>query len=257
MDIKDKVVIITGASSGIGKALAFDLADKGAKLALLARRKEELDKIAAKLSKKTEVFAVQADVTSEKKVMEAVKKAAGRFGRIDILVNNAGVGLFSSLEKMSMSDFDSVVKTNLYGPLYMLKAALPYLKKSKGLIVNISSGLSRRALPFLSAYGGTKSMLNAMSDGMRIELRKYGIKVLTYGPPMTDTPFIKRQGLTPEYRNRKIASAEDVAGRIVQGVIKGKREVIESGFLGVMNLFAPKVLDNLFYKVMVLKMKDV
>ncbi len=256
MNVKDKVVVITGASSGIGKALAFDLAGKGAKLALFARRKPELDKIAAKLSKKTGVIAVQADVTSEKRVKEAVKKAAARFGRIDILVNNAGVGLFGSLEKMSMSEFDNVVKTNLYGPLYMLKAALPWLKKAKGMIVNISSGLSRRALPFLSAYGGTKSMLNSMSDGMRMELRKYGIKVLTYGPPMTDTPFIRREG-TRNYGNMKIATAGEVAGRIIKAMIKGKREVVEGGFLGIMNFFAPKILDNMFYKFMVLKMKDV
>ena len=194
MELKDKVIVITGASSGIGKEVSGILAKKGAKLALLSRRLPEMEASAAEFRKLgAEAIAVRTDVTSKDDVINAVNAAVKRFGRMDILINDAGIGHYAPLETMKLDEFEYMLRVNIFGPLYMIQAAMPHLKASKGMIVNISSGLSKRALPFLSAYGSTKAMLNMMSDGLRMELKSSGVRVLTYNPPATDTPFIKNR----------------------------------------------------------------
>lgn len=259
MEIRDKVILITGSSSGIGKAVTEIMSAKGGKLALIARREVELNKLAKDLSNNGyEILVAPADITHREMVASAVKETINKFGRIDIVINNAGLGYFGSIENMSMEDFDRVIKTNIYGLINVTQEVIPYLKESKGMIVNVSSGLSKRALPFLSAYAGTKSMVDSLSDGMRLELKKYGIKVLNYCPPETETEFHansrKEIALEMGQRHRKMAKVEDVANNIVNAIIGEKREVVEGRFLQVMNFYAPKVLDNIFYKGMVLKM---
>ncbi|MDA8441751.1 MAG: SDR family NAD(P)-dependent oxidoreductase [Peptococcaceae bacterium] len=259
MDIKGKVCLITGASSGIGKALAQALSAHGAKLALLARREQELQKLADQLGAlNPDILLVPTDVTDRSQVEAAVTKVFNHFGQIDLLVNNAGLGYFGSLEKMSMDDFDQVIKTNIYGLLHMSQAAIPYLKRSHGIILNISSGLSKRSLPYLSAYGGTKSMVDALSDGMRLELKPYGIRVLNYCPPETDTEFHRnsRRQVSMEMGGgtRKMAKVETVVASILKVIASEQREKVEGHFLHVMNFFAPKMLDTMFYKGMVQKL---
>ena len=127
------------------------------------------------------------------------------------------------------------------------------------MIVNISSGLSKRALPYLSVYGGTKAMLDQISDGLRMELRDTGIRVLSYGPPATDTPFLDVSSTDERSQMSsfiKLAKPQDVGARIVKGIEGDGREVNEGGFLKVMNFFAPRVLDNMFYKSMVREPKQ-
>lgn len=260
MDIRDKVVIISGASSGIGKSLAQILSEKGAKVVLLARRMERLKEIEAELkAAKHEALAVMTDITDKEQVSNAVRLTLETFGKIDIVINNAGVGYFGTIEKLPLEEFDRLVKTNVYGMLHLSQCAIPDVKRTRGMIVNISSGLSKRALPFLSAYSSTKSMIDALSDGMRLELRKYGVKVLNYCPPETDTEIFEvtnnEPGLdTRQSGHRKKAKVEDVASRIVNAIIAEKREVVEGRFLQIMNFLAPKLLDNMFYKGMVQKM---
>jgi short-subunit dehydrogenase len=205
---------------------------------------------------KHEVLVVKTDITDRDQVCNAVRLALETFGKIDIVINNAGVGYFGTIEKLPIEEFDRLVKTNVYGMLYLSQATIPALKKTQGMIVNISSGLSKRALPFLSAYSSTKSMIDALSDGMRLELKKYGVKVLNYCPPETDTEFFETTnseiGLDHHQAgNRKKAGVEDVASRIVEAIAAEKREVVEGRFLQVMNFFVPKELDNMFYKGMV------
>ena len=263
MNIRGKVVIITGASSGIGKSLARILSAKGAKVVILARRVERLKQLEAELKDtKHEVLVVKTDITDRDQVSNAIKLTLGAFGKIDIVINNAGVGYFGTIEKLPIEEFDRLVKTNVYGMLHLSQFAIPTLKKTQGMIVNISSGLSKRAIPFLSAYSSTKSMIDALSDGMRLELRKYGIKVLNYCPPETDTEIfdttINEAGLdSHQAGQRKKAKVEDVALRIVDAIVAEKREVVEGRFLQIMNFLAPKILDNMFYKGMVQKiLKD-
>lgn len=260
MDVADKVVLIAGASSGIGLALARNLSARGAKVALAARRVERLEQAAGELSAGTRsALAIPLDVTIPGQCRQAVDTTVSTYGRLDILINNAGQGYFGSIENMPAEDFDVVVRTNLFGGMSMTQAAIPHLKASKGMIVSISSGLSRRVLPFLAAYGGSKSMLNALSDGLRMELAPDGVKVLTYGPPETESEFHARARVEPGMDamagGRRMARAEDVAERIVRAIIREKREVIEDSFLGVLGFFAPRMIDRLFIRVMVEKLR--
>lgn len=252
MQLKDKVVVITGASSGIGRETAMMAAAKGAKLALLARRLPELEALVSECkAKNAEAVAIKTDVTSREEIKKAVADVVVKFGRIDVLINDAGVGHFGPIESLDMAEFEYMLKVNIFGAVGMIQESLPLLKKTKGIIVNISSGLSKRGLPFLSAYGSTKAMLNMISDGLRMELMSTGVKVVVYNPPATDTPFI---------RNRRNSMKLEKAGVVAAGIIKAveleKREVSHSGFLMFMNFFAPKMLDNMFYKNMVKRAEE-
>lgn len=258
MDVKERVVVITGGSSGIGKETAKLLAGKGAKLALLARDRSKLDAALKEFGGGQKVIAVQADVTDRSSVDKAVAQVLSAYGAIDILINSAGVGHFGPVIDMTEEKLVKLLRTNILGPIFMVQASIEHLKKSQGMIVNISSGLSKRALPYLSVYGGTKAMLDHISDGLRMELRDDGIKVLNYCPPATDTPFLDASHTNERSRisdHTKLAKPQDVAGRIVRAIEGDKREAIEGNFLKYMNFFAPKVLDNMFYKAMVKKQK--
>ncbi|NMP21495.1 SDR family NAD(P)-dependent oxidoreductase [Sulfobacillus harzensis] len=259
MDVREKVVVVSGASSGIGQAMAVILAAKGSKVVMLARRTDRLMAMEAELkAAHHEVLAVPTDVTNRDQVNRAVDLTREIFGRIDVVVNNAGIGYFGTVEKLPIEDFRHLIQTNVYGMLNLIQSSIPSLKETHGTIVNVSSVLSKRALPFLSAYASTKSMMNALADGLRLELRTYGVHVLTYCAPETETEFhatTKHEaGLDPTpggYRRK--ASARDVAARIVQALVEDKREVVESKTLEILNWFAPKFLDAIFYKSMVQK----
>jgi short-subunit dehydrogenase len=257
MDVNAKVILVTGASSGIGRELARTLRRRGARLALLARNAKALEDLAAELAGTApspkgvpEVLSVPADVTDRAAVEHSVSTVLSRFGRIDVLVNCAGLGYFGPIETMPMEDLDKVIRTNVHGLLHVTQAALPALKESRGIIVNISSGLSMRALPFLSAYAGTKSMVNAVSDGMRLELAPYGIRVLTFCPPITATDFdrkaLKGPGMEKvSFAGLKAAAIGKVAAHIAAAIRAEKREA-GGGFLKLMNAIAPKLLDRIF-----------
>jgi len=193
---------------------------------------------------------VPADVTDRGAVGEAVSTVRSRFGRIDALVNCAGLGYFGPIETMSMEDLDTVLRMNVHGLLNVTQADLPALKESRGIIVNISSGLSMRALPFLSAYAGTKSMVNAVSDGMRLELAPYGIRVLTFCPPATSTEFDRKALKGPGVEKVSMAGVKTAAvGKVaadIAAAIKTEKREAGGGFLKVMNALAPKLLDRMF-----------
>lgn len=257
MDLSGKVVIVTGASSGIGRELARQLAAKGAKLSLAARREDELKTCAAECAATTQAIVVPTDVTRPEQCSSAVAATFARFGRIDVLVNCAGIGYFGPIAEMRMSDFDRVVRTNVYGLLYMTQAALPYLKESRGMLVNVSSALSKRAIPFLAAYGGTKALVDQLSDGLRMELQPYGIHVLTYNPPETETPF-DVSGIRGEAaprleggRPRRRKPVGEVVERMVRAMETERRDVVEGRMLQWMAVLAPKRADAMFCRAMV------
>ena len=259
MDIREKVVIVAGASSGIGQALAEILAANGSRVVTLGRRAERLNATEKALkSAHHEVLAVPTDVTDREQVSHAVRITQETFGRIDVVINNAGIGYFGTIEHMPIHEFSRLIQTTVYGMLHLTQCAIPALKETQGMIVNISSALSKRALPFLAAYSSTKSMMNALADGLRLELRPHGIRVLTYCAPEAETEFhvsTKYEvGLDANQGSRrKKAAAKDVAARIVQAIGADKREVVEAKSLEIMNWFAPKFVDAIFYKNMVQK----
>jgi len=197
-------------------------------------------------------------ITDRDQVYHAVQATVETFGQIDVVIHNAGIGYFGTVEHLPMDEFHRLIDTNVYGMLHLTQCTIPYLKETQGTIVHVSSVLSKRVLPFLSAYASTKSMVNALADGLRQELQGSNVHVLTYCAPETETEFhaVTRyeSGLDASQGGpRKKAAPHDVAARIVQAIVDDKREVVEGKVLEIMNLMAPKFLDNIFYKHMVQK----
>ena len=170
--MKDKVVVITGASSGIGAALAIEVASRGGHPVLVARREAELNRIAEQCSGRA--LALPADVTRRDQVHGVAQKAIARFGHIDVWVNNAGRGISRAVSELTDQDFDEMMLVNVKSALYGMQAVLPHFKeRQQGHVVNVSSLLGR--LPFAtfrSAYNAAKHALNALTANLRIELKR-------------------------------------------------------------------------------------
>lgn len=187
------VAVVTGASSGIGEAIAIDLATHGATVVATARRKDRLDALAAA---HTNIHAVACDVADAASVKAMVAEVVSRFGRLDILVNNAGLGLTGYATQITLEEWKEMVDVNVMGVLNCTHTALSHLieaaKGPRGVadIVNISSVAGRKALPGSSVYAATKFAVNAFSDGMRQELASKHVRVSIVAPGMTESEMI-------------------------------------------------------------------
>jgi short-subunit dehydrogenase len=192
MEIKDKVVIVTGASEGIGLALSRELGKRGAKVVLAARSKDAIEKLATEIPGSV---AVATDMTKPEDIKRLIDAAAEKFSRIDILINNAGQGMRSPIEKIDMDDYRSIMELNVYGVLEAMQAVIPIMRAQKdpggGMILNISSMVSKNYYPGLAAYASTKYALNALSLTARAELAEDKIVVGVFHPKMTATDFGK------------------------------------------------------------------
>ncbi|WP_250938469.1 SDR family oxidoreductase [Allorhizobium sonneratiae] len=178
---------MTGASSGIGRATARAAAQSGARVVLLARRKDHIEALAGEME---DALAVVCDVTRPEQVKQAVQETIEKFGRIDVLVNNAGQGLHATIENISIDDFRELLDINSVAPLVMMQAVIPYMRKQgAGSIVNISSGATLATYPGSAAYTSSKSALNMLSSVARLELADAGIVVSTLHPFITATEF--------------------------------------------------------------------
>lgn len=187
MIVKDKAVIVTGASEGIGKAVAEALAGKGAKLVLAARSEDKIRALAEKLPGAT---AVRADMRKADDVKALVETAIRIHGRVDILINNAGQGMYGPVEGIDIELYKSMMELNVYAPLRAMQLVIPHMREAGGgMIVNISSMVSKNAYPSLGAYASTKYALNALSFTARAELAKDKIIVSVMHPKMTATRF--------------------------------------------------------------------
>ncbi len=230
MHLNDRVVLITGASSGIGEALARAYAAAGSRLLLVARSEDVLQKLAASLPS-GRALAARADLTDRRQLLEAVDRAMQHFGRIDILVNNAGVGLFSTVSDLDAAQFQQLFAVNVYAPIYLTQLVLPQMKyRREGQIVNISSVAGHVALPGMGAYCASKFALRAFSDTLRAELKPFGIHVMGVYPGGVKTAFSKNAYRSadppPQYRGgRGGISAERCARAIVKGSQQDRREV--------------------------------
>jgi short-subunit dehydrogenase len=220
MKIKDKVAIVTGASEGIGRALAEALAREGAKLVLVARSVDKLEALAAKLPA---AIAVRADMRVAADVAAMIAAAIAAYGRIALLVNNAGQGMYVPVEGIDIEAYKDIMELNVYAPLRAMQLAIPLMRAAGGgMILNVSSMVSKNAYPGLGAYASTKYALNALSFTARAELAKDGIVVSVFHPRMTATRFGENSaGARPSFGNRpggampQIDSAEAVAEGIV------------------------------------------
>lgn len=186
---RDKVVVITGGSRGLGLCLARQLAGEGAKLALLARDEAELKRAEQQLTATgAEVLTVPCDVTQQSEVDNAIRQVVSHYGRLEVLVNNAGVIQVGPVEHMTVKDFEDAMAVHLWGPLYTTLAALPHLRRQgSGRIVNISSIGGRISVPHLLPYSASKFALVGLSDGLRSELAKDKIYITTVSPGLMRT----------------------------------------------------------------------
>lgn len=221
MEWTDRIVIVTGASSGIGEATARAVHARGARPVLAARRTDRIEKLAAELPGSV---AVTSDVTTADGVAAILDAAPD--GRVDVLVNNAGQGLHLPLADVDLDDLRAILELNVVAPLAMLQAVLPAMRaQGSGWIVNVSSGTTRMVLPGVGAYAATKAALNMLSDVARTELAGDGIVVSTIFPTITTTEFhetLRAGGMAGgPPPGVPVQTAEQVADAIV--------ELIESG----------------------------
>jgi NADP-dependent 3-hydroxy acid dehydrogenase YdfG len=224
--MQNKVIVITGASAGIGAALSQHVAARGARVVLLARRGEELERVAARCG--AEALPVVADVTRRADVERAREAAFARFGTIDVWVNNAGRGISRQVSELSDDDFDDMMLVNVKSALYGMQTVLPTFKENKrGQIINVSSLLGRVPLaPFRSAYCAAKHALNSLTANLRMELRADypGIHVCTVHPGVVATEFGRnaRHGGVDSRQLPGAQSADEVAV-VIAGMIDEPR----------------------------------
>lgn len=226
MDIRDKVVLITGASSGIGRAAAELFAAQGAKVALAARSADRLAELAERLPG---ALAVPTDMLDEAAVAQMVRTTQEHYGRIDVLVNNAGRGMHVPVLEARLADYRQLLELNLVSVLGAMQQVAPVMQAGGGgSIVNISSGTTKGLFPGLAPYSSTKHALNNLSLIARTELAPLGITVSVVYPGMTDTEFGHNLvGAAPERAAayRRGDSAQSVAELIVRAVTTGEAEV--------------------------------
>lgn len=211
MKLQNKVAIITGASRGIGKAIANVFAREGVDLALAARNEADLDRVAETIRETgRECLAIPTDVSRESDVKEAVSQTLDYFGKIDILVNNAGVGLFKPIRDTKWEEWNRVISINLTGTFLFTREVLnTMIERGQGQIINISSDVGKRTIPKGAAYCASKFGVHVFSEVLAKEVRKLGIKVGVISPGMTDTFFNDTKQGDPDKKGWLLA--EDVA----------------------------------------------
>lgn len=230
--IKGKNALVTGAGKGIGKAVAKQLAAEGVNLALLARTEKDLQAVAEEL-KETGVKVVYAvaDVADRKAVEAAIEKMSAALGSIDILINNAGIGKFAKFLELEPEEWEQVVKVNLFGAYYVVRAVLPgMLSRQSGDIVNISSTAGQRGAPLTSAYSASKFGLIGMSESLMQEVRKSNIRVTTLTPSTIATDMAIDLKLT-DGNPEKVMQAEDFAELIVMQLKLNRRTFVKEAGL--------------------------
>jgi short-subunit dehydrogenase len=260
MKLNDKVVIITGASSGIGKALAIEFASRGANLVLAARQYVALCELTESLIRQYNIqaVAVQCDVSNEEDCSHLIKQTMLTFNRIDVLINNAGITMRALFKDVDLKVLKTLMDVNFWGTVYCTKYALPHIQKTQGSIVGVSSIAGYKGLPGRTGYSASKFAMNGFLDALRIENLKTGVHVLTACPGFTasnirNTALAKdgsQQGEST-LEEDKMMTAEEVAKIIANGVVNRVRTLImtRQGKLTVtFSKFFPAWLDKLVYK---------
>ncbi|WP_167612730.1 SDR family oxidoreductase [Maribellus sediminis] len=254
-----KVVVITGASSGIGKALAEKYASEGFNLVLAARRIERLEELKAKLSN-VEVLPVQTDVTKEADCKNLIDKAIEKFGKINILINNAGISMRASFDEVEMDVLRQLMDVNYWGTVYCTKFALPHILEQKGSIVGVISTGGYIGLPGRTGYSGSKFAVRGFLDTVRIEYLRSGLHVLVAAPGFTASEIRKtaltkdgsQQGATPRNES-KMMSAERCASIMYRAIKHRRRKMIISFWDGKVVVLVAKLwawlVDQALYQV--------
>jgi short-subunit dehydrogenase len=226
MTIKDKIIIITGATQGIGLATARLLAEKGATIVLASRSEEDLHTLEKEIPGS---LAVPTDMRKPEDVRNLINKTVEKYGRIDVLINNAGQGMYGPLESIDIEKYKQIMDLNVYGVLVAMQAVIPVMRKQGGgTILNVSSLVSKNYFPGLSAYASTKYALNALSLTARVELAKDNIIVSVMHPKMTATNFTKNTANPTAPRFERPAGAPPMQVDKSEAVAEKIAELIES-----------------------------
>ena len=253
-DLRDRVVFITGASSGIGRATAIEFARAGARVVLAARSEDKLRDLAQEIGP-DRTLAIVMDVTNSADRERALAMTRERFGPVDVLLNNAGWASFASVQIQPLEHVDQILQLNFLAPIAMIQSALPdMLARRSGQIINISSVVGHQAMPRMTVYSATKSALNALTTGLRMELRGTGIDVLLVAPGSTNTPFFTTAA-SVDVKAVRLGetqySPERVARAIVRSSRRRRREVTltPSGWLiTVIRRFSHRVADAIIFQ---------
>lgn len=214
MNLTGKVSLVTGASRGIGRAVAEALASAGGDVVISARTSSDVERVAAELddSLPGHVVGIAADVSQPEECARLVAETVAALGRLDVVVNNAGVGVLSSIEDLSVADWRTQIDTNLMGVFCCTKAAIPHLKSTEGWVINIGSLAGRNPFAGGSGYNASKFGLVGMTEAMMLDLRHSGIRVSIVMPGSVDTRF---GGDYPEGGRAWALGAEDVASAVL------------------------------------------
>lgn len=260
MFFKDKVVVITGASSGIGLAAAREFAKEGAKVVLAARRIDKLVETERELSAITEVLSVKTDVTIENDCKNLIEQALARFGKLDILVNNAGISMRALFKDLDLSVIKQLMDVNFWGTVYCTKYALPHILNTGGSVVGVISIAGFKGLPARTGYSASKFAVYGFLDTLRVEHLKDKLHVMIFAPGFTASNIREEalvadgshQGKTPREED-KMMSAEECARHLLKGIEKRKAQVVLTPvgkLLVVLNKFLPRLVDRLEYNYM-------
>jgi short-subunit dehydrogenase len=256
--MKDKVVIITGASSGIGKALSVELAGRGAIIVLAARSGDKLREIEKELNAGgARVMAVQTDVSLEADCRKLIAAAIEKFGRIDVLINNAGISMRALFEQVDLDVIRRLMEVNFWGTVYCTKFALPYLLQTKGSVVGVSSIAGFKGLPGRTGYSASKFAIQGFLETLRIENLKKGLHVLIACPGFTASNIRNTalaadgslQGESPR-DEESMMKPDEVAVKIADAVEKRKQILImtiQGKMIVLLNKLFPFLMDRLVY----------
>ncbi|MDR1962309.1 MAG: SDR family NAD(P)-dependent oxidoreductase [Planctomycetaceae bacterium] len=257
--LKNSRILLTGASSGIGAALALELAKEGADLVLLARRADRLQEVAERIQKATgsarKIITVVGDITDSEIRQLAVQTATQQLGGLDILINNAGVGATALIEATTEETIRRIFEVNFFALLELTQLALPSLKLgNKPMVVNLSSIVGLRGVPHYGVYGAAKFAVTGLSEAMRAEFHQHGIDVLLVCPGTTQTEFfdvLYQSSSAPDMPVHHAVTPEYVAARIVRAMKKGQHKIIpyfQAIILDYLNRFAPLFTDWIMTK---------
>jgi len=259
--LSNKVIIITGASSGIGKSTALAASQRGGKLVLAARNLAFLNSVGELCRKNgAEVLIVQTDVSKVEDCRLLIDKTIKHFGRIDVLINNAGISMRAVFERTDLSVIHKIMDVNFWGTVYCTKYALPFLLESKGSVVGVSSIAGYKGLPGRTGYSASKFAMQGFLDALRVENLKKGLHVLVACPGFTASNIRavalsadgSPQGESPRDEG-KMMSSEKVAEKLLDAIEKKKRSIILTtvGKLTVwLNKLFPSKLDRMVYNQM-------
>jgi NAD(P)-dependent dehydrogenase (short-subunit alcohol dehydrogenase family) len=238
--LRDKVALITGGSSGIGRGTALRLAGFGTRVVVAARQKDALEQVAAEAAAQGgNVLTVPTDVTDAEQCRRAVEAAVERFGRLDVLVCSAGLSMRTYFADSDLAAMERVMRVNFFGTLYMTYHALPHVKRTRGSLVAISSLTGRRGIPSYALYGASKFAVQGLYDALRLELRPDGVHVGVVSPGFVDTPLRERvlgpdgqPWATPPDPPFRIWPVEKCVDRVVRLIVKRRKQALLPAFVG-------------------------